>query len=110
MTRELERTLTEDELRNLTQTLVLKESLPETATDHRPKVRYIAEKDTSVLEIMGAAVYALQQRGSQEKADELRRLILGGVCELPVDALGLIGKYVRMKIVDNQGQEIGSIG
>ena len=110
MTRELERTLTEDELRNLTQTLVLKESPPEGATYHRPKVRYIAEQDTSVLEIMVAAVYALQQRGLQEKADELRRLILGGVCELPVDALGLIGNYVRMKIVDKGGQEIGSIG
>ena len=110
MTKELERTLTEDELRNLTQTLVLRESLPEDASDRRPKVRYIAEEDSSVLEIMGAAVYALQQRGLQEKADELRRLILGGVCEFPIDALGLIGSYVRMKIVDKEGQEIGSIG
>ncbi len=110
MTKDLERTLTEDELRNLTQTLVLRENLPEGPSDRRPKVRYIAKEDTSVLEIMGAAVYALQQRDLQEKADELRRLILGGVCELPIDAFGLIGSYVRMKIVDKDGREIGSLG
>ena len=110
MTKELQRTLTEDELRNLTQTLVLTKSPPEDASVQRPKVRFIADEDTSVLKIMGVAVYVLQEKGLQEKAEELRRLILGGAYELPTDALGLIGNYVRMKIVDKKGEEIGSVG
>ena len=110
MTEQLQRTLSEDELRRLTRTLVLNEPPAEDASVQRPKVRFIADEDTSVLKIMGVAVYALQQRGLQEQAEDLRRLILGGAYELPTDALGLIGNYVRMKIVDKKGEEIGSVG
>ena len=111
MTKELERALTKDELQNMTQTIVLKKkSPPEGISDRRPKVRYVAAKDTSVLKIMGGAAYALEQRGLHDRANDLRRLILSGTCETPAEALALIGDYVRLKIVDEEGQELGSTG
>jgi hypothetical protein len=46
----------------------------------------------------------------QDRADELRKLVLGGSCETPFDALGLIGQYARLAIVDEEGKEIGKVG
>jgi len=110
MTKELERKLSMDELKNLTLTILLKKpSLPDSASDSRPKVKYIATKDTSVLKIMGGAVYALQQKGLNYKANELRRLILSGAHAEPADALEIIGDYVRLQVVDAKGRELGSI-
>jgi hypothetical protein len=40
----------------------------------------------------------------------LRMLVLGGSCETPFDALGLIGQYARLAIVDERGNEIGKVG
>lgn len=78
MTKELERTLSEDDLRLLQQTLVLKrESTVEGTPDLRPKVRYIATDGTSVVRIMGAAVFAMNHKGLSESAAELRKRILG---------------------------------
>ena len=103
MTKELERKLTMGDLKSLTKTILLKkQSLPDSASDSRPKVRYIATKDTSVLKIMGGVVYALQQKGLYGEARELRRLILSGAHGEPVDALGIIGEYVRLKVVDEK--------
>ena len=65
--------------------------------------------ETSILKILGAVVEALQQKGLQDKADELRKLILGGSYETSFDALELIGQYARLAIVDEQGKEIGKI-
>lgn len=111
MREELEKTLNVDELRTLTQTLVInRQAIPEGAPDHRPKVRYIATDGASVIKIMGAAVYALQQKGLSENAEQLRKRILGGDYQTPFDALALIGDYVRLKIVDEEGKEIGDIG
>ena len=109
MTKELERPLTQDELRYLTQTIIVqRESVRDDPAIYRPKVRYIAKKGTSILKIMGGAAYALQQKGLDERADELRRLILSGAYGQPADALELIGNYVRLKIVDEEGKELGS--
>jgi hypothetical protein len=72
-------------------------------------VKYVTIKKTSVLKILGAVVDALQQKGLQDKADELRKLVLGGSCETNLDALELIGQYARLAIVDEEGKEIGRI-
>ena len=110
MTEKLEKILSPDELKTLAETLVLtKQPLPEDTADSRPKVRYIATEDTSVLKIMGGVAYALQQRGLQDRAEDLQRLILSGAYETPIDALELIAQYVRLKIVDEQGLEVGDI-
>lgn len=111
MREKLEKVLAHDELKTLAETLVLtKQPLPEETSDPRPKVRYIATDDTSVLKIMGGVAYALQQRGLRDKAEELQRLILSGAYETPIEALDLISQYARLKIVDEQGLEVGSIG
>jgi hypothetical protein len=110
MAEELERPMAEDELGTMTQTITLKKRpLPDGVPDPRPKVKYVAIKKTSVLKILGAVVDALQQKGLQDKADELRKLVLGGSCETNLDALGLIGQYARLAIVDEEGKEIGRI-
>jgi hypothetical protein len=110
MAEELERPMAEDELGTMTQTITLKKRpLPDGVPDPRPKVKYVAIKKTSVLKILGAVVDALQQKGLQDKADELRKLVLGGSCETNLDALELIGQYARLAIVDEQGKEIGRI-
>ncbi len=110
MTKELERKLSMDELKSVTLTILMKKQpLPDSASDSRPKVRYIATKDTSVLHIMGGAVYALQQKGLYDKATELRRMILGGAHAGPADAIEIIGDYVRLKVVDGKGRELGNI-
>ncbi len=109
MTKKLERPLTRHELRHLTQTIVMqRESVRDDPAIYRPKVKYIATKGTSILKIMGGAAYALQQKGLDERADELRRLILSGAYDQPADALELMGDYVRLKIVDEEGKELGS--
>jgi hypothetical protein len=111
MTVELERPMTQDELGTMTQTITVeKKPLPDGVPDPRPKVRYVTIKETSVLKILGAVVDALQQKGLQDKADELRMSVLGGSCETGLDALELIGNYVRLAIVDEEGKEIGSVG
>lgn len=111
MTENLKKILSHDELKTLAETLVLTRQFPpEDAADPRPKVRYIATEDTSVLKIMGGVAYALQQRDLRDKAEELQRLILSGAYETPIDALELISQYVRLKIVDEQGLEVGEIG
>ena len=111
MAKKLEEILPHDELKILAETLVLtKQALPEDSSDPRPKVRYIATDDTSVLKIMGGVAYALQQRGLHDNAEELQRLILSGAYETPMEALELIAQYVRLKIVDEQGLEVGDIG
>ncbi len=110
MVTDIDRILSQDELKNLTQTITVKQkSLPGSTPDRRIKVRYIATKDTSILKIMGAAVYAMQQKGLHEKANELRKLILSGAYEEQADALELIGKYVRLKITNEEGTELGSL-
>ena len=110
MTEKLKKILTYVELKTLAETLVLtKQPLPEDTSDSRPKVRYIATDDTSVLKITGGIAYALQQRGLQDKAEEFQRLILSGAYETPIEALELISQYVRLKIVDEQGLEVGNI-
>ncbi|MEJ2234896.1 MAG: hypothetical protein P8X67_13320 [Syntrophobacterales bacterium] len=110
MAEELERPMAEDELGTMTQTITLKKRpLPDGVPDPRPKVKYVAIKKTSVLKILGAVVDALQQKGLQDKADELRKLVLGGSCETNLDALELIGQYARLAIVDEEGKEIGRI-
>jgi len=111
MSEELERPITQDTLGTLTQTITVKKKpLPDGVPDPRPKVKYVTIKETSVLKILGAVVDALQQKGLQDKADELRKLVLGGSCETPFDALGLIGQYARLAIVDEEGKEIGQVG
>jgi len=111
MSEELERPMSQDELGTLTQTItVKKKSLAEGVPDPRPKVRYVTIKETSMLKILGAVVDALQQKGLQDKADDLRKLVLGGSCETPFDALELIGQYARLAIVDEEGNEIGRVG
>ena len=111
MSKELERPMTQDTLGTLTQTITVKKKpLPAGVPDPRPKVRYVTIKETSVLKILGAVVDALQQKGLHSKADELRKLVLGGSCETPFDALGLIGQYARLAIVDEEGNEIGKVG
>ena len=111
MTENLKKVLRQDELKTLAETLVLtKQPLPEDTPDPRPKVRYIATEDTSVLKIMGGAAYALEQRDLRDRAEELRRLILSGAYETPIDALELIAQFVRLKIFDEQGFEVGDIG
>ena len=110
MSKGLERTLSEDELRYLTQTIVVKKRpVPEGTPDHRPKVKSITTAEASVVRIMGTAVFALNQKGLTESAEKLRKRILRGDYEQPADALELIGNYGRMKIVDEEGREIGSI-
>ena len=110
MAEELERPMTGDELGSMTQTITLKKKpRPEGVPDPRPKVKYVTIKETSILKILGAVVEALQQKGLQDKADELRKLILGGSYETSFDALELIGQYARLAIVDEQGKEIGKI-
>jgi hypothetical protein len=110
MTENLEKILSHDELQTLAKTLVLtKKTLHEHTSDPRPKVRYIATEDTSVLKIMSGVAYALRQKGLQDNAEELQRLILSGAYETPLDALELIAQYVRLKIVDEQGLEVGDI-
>ena len=110
MAEELERPMAEDELGTMTQTITLKKTpLPDGVPDPRPKVKYVTIKKTSVLKILGAVVDALQQKGLQDKADELRKLVLGGSCETNLDALELIGQYARLAIVDEEGKEIGRI-
>ena len=111
MSKELERPMTQDELGTLTQTITVKKKSPtEGAPDPRPKVRYVTIKETSILKILGAVVDALQQKGLQDKADDLRKFVLGGSCETPFDALELIGQYARLAIVDEEGREIGKVG
>src|SRR5210317_866974 len=111
MAEELERPMAEDELGTMTQTITLKKPpLPDGVPDPRPKVRYVTIKETSVLKILGAVVDALQQKGLQDRADELRKLVLGGSCETNLDALELIGQYARLAIVDEEGEEIGKVG
>jgi len=110
MAEELERPMTGDELGSMTQTITLKKKpRPEGAPDPRPKVKYVTIKETSILKILGAVVDALEQKGLQDKADELRKLILGGSYETSFDALELIGQYARLAIVDEEGKEIGRI-
>jgi hypothetical protein len=95
----LERKLTMDELKSLSRTILLKkQSLSDIGSDSRPKVRYIATKERTVLRIMGGAVYAMQQKGLYDKARELRRLIFSGAHADPTDALEIIGDYVRLMI------------
>lgn len=111
MTENLKKILSHNELKTLAETLVLtKKPLSEDSSDPRPKVRYIATEDTSVLKIMGGVAYALRRRGLHEQAEELQRLILSGACETPIDALDLIAQYVRLRIVDEQGLAVGEIG
>jgi len=111
MTVELERPMTQDELGTMTQTITVeKKPLPDGVPDPRPKVRYVTIKETSILKILGAVVDALQQKGLQDKADELRKLVLGGSYETNLDALELIGQYARLAIVDEEGEEIGRVG
>ena len=110
MAEELERPMTGDELGSMTKTITLKKKpRPEGAPDARPKVKYVTIKETSILKILGAVVDALEQKGLQDKADELRKLILGGSYETSFDALELIGQYARLAIVDEEGKEIGRI-
>ena len=111
MSEELERPITHNELGTLTQTITVEEQpLADGVPDPRPKVRYVTIKETSVLKILGAVVDALQQKGLQDRANELQKLVLGGSCETPFDALGLIGQYARLAIVDEEGKEIGRVG
>jgi len=111
MTVELERPMTQDELGTMTQTITVgKKPLPDGIPDPRPKVRYVTIKKTSILKILGAVVDALEQKGLQDKADELRKLVLGGSYETNLDALELIGQYARLAIVDEEGNEIGKVG
>jgi hypothetical protein len=111
MSKDLEKPMTQDTLGTLTQTITVKRKpVADGVPDPRPKVRYVTIKETSVLKILGAVVDALQQKGLQDKADELRKLVLGGSCETPFDALELIGQYARLAIVDEEGKEIGRVG
>ena len=111
MSKELERPMSQDTLGTLTQTITVKKKpLADGVPDPRPKVRYVTIKETSVLKILGAVVDALQQKGLQDKADELRTSVLSGSCETGLDALELIGNYARLAIVDEEGKEIGSVG
>ena len=111
MSKDLEKPMTQDTLGTLTQTITVKKKpLADGVPDPRPKVRYVTIKETSVLKILGAVVDALQQKGLQDKADELRKLVLGGSCETPFDILELIGQYARLAIVDEEGKEIGRVG
>jgi hypothetical protein len=111
MSEELERSMSQDTLGTLTQTITVKKKpLANGLPDPRPKVRYVTIKETSVLKILGAVVDALQQKGLHDKADELKKLVLGGSCDTPFDALGLIGQYARLAIVDEEGKEIGKVG
>jgi hypothetical protein len=111
MSKDLEKPMTQDTLGTLTQTITVKKKpLADGVPDLRPKVRYVTIKETSVLKILGAVVDALQQKGLQDKADELRKLVLGGSCETPFDVLELIGQYARLAIVDEEGKEIGRVG
>jgi hypothetical protein len=110
MTSTLEKILSHAEIGDLSQTIRVKGmgSAGE-VQDRRPKVRYVARSDTSVLKIMGGVAFALRQRGLVEEANELRRLILGGAYDEPGDALSLIGNYVRLQIVNEQGAHLGTI-
>jgi hypothetical protein len=111
MSKDLEKPMTQDTLGTLTQTITVKRKpVADGVPDPRPKVRYVTIKETSVLKILGAVVDVLQQKGLQDKADELRKLVLGGSCETPFDALELIGQYARLAIVDEEGKEIGRVG
>ncbi|MGW8221802.1 MAG: hypothetical protein ACWGP1_06615 [Syntrophobacteria bacterium] len=111
MSKDLEKPMTQDTLGTLTQTITVKRKpVADGVPDPRPKVRYVTIKETSVLKILGAVVDALQQKGLQDKADELRKLVLGGSCETPFDVLELIGQYARLAIVDEEGKEIGRVG
>ena len=111
MSEELERPMAKDELGTMTQTITVKKRpLSDGVPDPRPKVKYVTIKETSVLKILGAVVDALQQKGLQDKADELRKLVLGGSYETNLDALELIGQYARLAIVDEEGEEIGRVG
>ena len=111
MTEDLKKVLSHNELKTLAETLVLtKQSLAEETSNPRPKVRYIATENTSVLKIMGGVAYALQQGGLRDSAEELKRLILSGAHETAIDALELIAQYVRLKIVDEQGLDVVDIG
>ena len=110
MMENLKKVLSHDELKTLAETLVLtKQPLAEETSNPRPKVRYIATENTSVLKIMGGVAYALQQRGLRDSAEELQRLILSGAHETPIDALELIAQYVRLRIVDEQGLDVVDI-
>ena len=74
MSKELERPMSQDTLGTLTQTITVKKKpLADGVPDPRPKVRYVTIKETSVLKILGAVVDALQQKGLQDRADELRK-------------------------------------
>ena len=110
MSSTLDKALSQDELSNLTQTIVLKKVPPaEDTSVYKPKVKYVATQETSILKIMSAVVQVLQLKGLPEKADELRRLILGGAYDEPTQALELMGNYVQLKIVDEKGTRLGEI-
>jgi len=111
MTKGLTETLTRKELGTLNRTLVL-EDVPvlEGTPDIRPKLKYMATAETTVLKIMNGAAGVLEQKGMPGRAADLRRIILTGAYgDTPIDAIKAIREYVRLKIMDEEGKEIGSI-
>jgi len=111
MTNVLTETLTRKELNTLTRTLVLEErSVPRGTPDTRPKLKYMATAETTILKIMNGAAGVLEQMGMPERAADLRRIILTGAYgDTPIDAIKVIKEYVRLKIMDEKGKEIASI-
>jgi hypothetical protein len=110
MAKTLEKALSPDELKHLADTVVFeRESAAESVPEFRPKMRYVATKETTALRIMGGVVSVLQQKGMNDQADELKRLILSGNYDEPADALKLMGDYVRLQIVNEDGEELGTI-
>jgi len=111
MTKGLTETLTKKELDTLTRTLVLEEPpVPEGTPDIRPKLKYMATAETTILKIMNGAVDVLEQKGMPQRAANLRKIILTGAYgDTPIDAIKAIREYVRLKIIDEEGKEIGSV-
>ncbi|UCF03472.1 MAG: hypothetical protein JSV14_07500 [Deltaproteobacteria bacterium] len=111
MTKGLTETLTRKELDTLTRTLVLEEPpVPGGTPDTRPKLKYMATAETTILKIMNGAAGVLEQKGMPERAADLRRIILTGAYgDTPIDAIKVIKEYVRLKIMDEAGKEIGGV-
>ena len=111
MSKGLTDTLTKEELDTLTRTLVLGEPpAPDGTPDIRPKLKYMATAETTTLKIMSGAAGVLEQKGMPQRAADLRKMILTGAYgDTPIEAIKVIRKYVRLKIMDEEGKEIGSV-
>ena len=111
MTKGLTEKLTKEELDTLTRTLVLEEPpVPEGTSVIRPKLKYMATAETTTLKIMNGAAGVLEQKGMPQRAADIRKTILTGAYgDTPIEAMKVIREYVRLKIMDEDGKEIGSV-